>query len=98
MYESKKMRNLVESVKKVLNGENINEGKVTVPANLMKEFEKLMGKRSSSDQRKLSKLHGLLMKGEIDKAWDEYEDLDDDLRLNVVTDRIVQFMDQNLSR
>lgn len=94
MYESKKMRNLVESVKEIM-----NEGKVSVPpANIMKEFETLMKKQSSSDQRKLSKFHGFLKKGEIDKALDEYENLDYDLKTNAVTGSILLFIDTHTPR
>ena len=113
MQESRKNKDLLESVKKVMNGENITERKVTVPANLMKEFEKLINKYRDSglkgadsfdrktildDEKELRKVFDLLKRGEIDKAWDEYEDLDTELQLSVVPDRIVQFMDQNLSR
>lgn len=112
MQESRKNKDLLESVKKVLNGKNINEGKVTVPANLMQEFEKLIKKYRDSglkgadsfdrktildDEKELRKVMDLLKRGQIDKAWDAYENLDSALQNDVVPDRIVQFMDKNLS-
>lgn len=86
--------------------------KIVPPANLLKEFEKLINKYRDSglkgansfdrktildDEKELRKVFDLVKKGEIDKAWDAYENLDSELQLSVVPDRMVQFMDKNLS-
>lgn len=93
--------------------ESLDEAaKIIPPANLLREFEKLIKNYRDSglkgadnfdkktildDEKELRKVFDLLKKGEIDKAWDAYENLDSALQLDVVPDRIVQFMDKNLS-